>query len=325
MQFPGTKRVEIATVGSPSLSRAAAVIVPCSSRKSARPDVCATAISLSKATQVDVETAWIERLRNLPRACNAGSLYAGRGVQLGRRVAALTGGALFIASAGLGLVAADQTVPSYGLTVSGRGPESITQRILGHFDIEAWWNTVSRGPFSTAFMSIFERDVRLPVLIALTQPYARLLAPAFDRLSARESERLRIFGYGLTDALPGRVSRQVLPYDERLESVLPGTRADFPQRALLHFAENGLSVSPAGDVSEHRAWVESELAGRSTPVRPTRPRLSDDEIIELIQKHLPQTRAIGRLLRVLRDREGVACEQARFTRLYRSALEGRVA
>lgn len=228
-------------------------------------------------------------------------------------------------SAGLGLVAADQMVPSYGLTISGRGPESITPRIRGHFDIESWWGTVSRGPFSTAFSSIFRKDLELPVLIALTQPYARLLAPVLDRLATRELERVRIFGTGLTESLSERVFRQVLPYDARLENVLPGTKADFPHRALLHFARKGLDANPAGNVSEHRAWVEAAFAGQVAPIRPARPRLSDSQIIELIERHLPETHAIGRLLRVLRDREGVACEQARFTRLYRIALERRVA
>lgn len=325
MQFLSTKSDEVRTDCSPSLSRATAVIVPCSSRKSARPNVYATAVSLSRASQGDVETTWTERLKSLPQSCEAGSLYAGRGVQLGRKAAALTGGTLFIASAGLGLVAADQMVPTYGLTVSGRGPESVAQRVLDHFDIESWWRTVSMSPFSTAFSSILARDMQLPVLLALTQPYARLLARALDQLTTPELERLRISGTGLTDLLPERVSRQILPYDSRLESVLPGTKADFPHRALLHFAENGLEAHPAGDISEHREWVEVALAGRAVPSRPTRPRVTDDEIVQLIERYLPETHAIGRLLRLLRDREGVACEQRRFTRLYRTARKRRLA
>lgn len=325
MQFSSKKRVEVGGDGSPVSSRAAAVIVPCSSRKSTRPGLQTTAVSLPQGNQNEVETAWLERLKGAPQVCRAGSLYAGRAIRLGKDAAAFTGGDLFIVSAGLGLVPAEQIVPSYGLTVSGRGPESIGPRIRGHFDIESWWEIVSRGPFSTAFCSIFRKELDLPVLIALTKPYARLLAPVLDRLEARELERVRIFGTGLTEALSERVCRQVLPYDARLENVLPGTKADFPQRALLHFAGEGLGANPSGNVSEHRAWVEVAFAGQAAPIRPARPRLSDARIIELIAKHLPETRAVGRLLRVLRDHEGVACEQARFTRLYRTALERRVA
>lgn len=45
----------------------------------------------------------------------------------------------------------------------------------------------------------------------------------------------------------------------------------------------------------------------------------------VIERHLGSTQGIGRLLRVLRDEEEIACEQARFTRLYRATLARRKA
>lgn len=299
---------------------AAAVLIPCSNRKSVRPDAKATAVALPRDIQVEVETAWRIRLAELPLACVAGALYAGRGIQLGRRAAEVTGGKLFIVSAGLGLVAADRKIPAYGLTVSGHGPESIAPKIAGRFDVEEWWRSVSGSKFSTDLAAIFQRADGA-VLVALTQPYARLLSASFEALTCAEVARLRIVGIGLAEIFSARVSRQVLPYDGRLDSILPGTKTDFPQRALLHFVENGLSTCPGGDVNEHRAWVEKALNGRVAPARPVRLRLTDEEIVILIQRHLPEIQAVGRLLRVIRDREGVACEQARFTRLYKRAIQ----
>src|SRR5262245_1340376 len=61
---------------------AAAVLVPCSSRKSVRPQQESTAVSLPEAKRSDIETAWQDRLKVLPPIRQAGSLYAGRGMQL---------------------------------------------------------------------------------------------------------------------------------------------------------------------------------------------------------------------------------------------------
>jgi len=230
-----------------------------------------------------------------------------------------------VVSAGLGLIAADRPIPAYGMTIGGRGPESVREQVAGHFDAAAWWQSVSAGPFATPLASLFEDGSDLPVLVALTQPYAQMLAPSLEDLTDTAIRRVRIAGIDLARLLPKRVANQVLPYDGRLEAILPGTKADFPQRALFHFVKNGLAACPSGNATDHCRWVESALADQPAPERPVRPRLSDDEIVQLIERHLPEACGIGGLLRVLRDREGVACEQARFSRLYRAAVDQRAA
>ncbi|MBP2305983.1 hypothetical protein J2849_002383 [Azospirillum melinis] len=314
-----------ATGGEAGGGLAKALLVPCASRKSVRPATSACAVSLTKAQQPDIETAWLDRLHKLPVQRPAGALYSGRGFHLARQAAAASGGTLYAISAGLGLVAAEQVVPAYGLTIVGRGPESVSARVVGRFDPTAWWCAISSGPFATSLLSLFKPEDDRPVLVALTQPYARMFATALDSLPDIAIARLRIVGVNLTSLLPGRLASQTLPYDERLQAVLPGTRADFPHRAIAHFATNGLGAQPGADVAEHRRWVEAALAGRIAPVLPQRPRLSDEDIMLLIERHLPETKAIGRLLRLIRDREHVACEQARFTRLYRATIERRAA
>ncbi|WP_353646255.1 hypothetical protein [Mesorhizobium sp. WSM2239] len=304
---------------------AAAVLVPCASRKRLRPDSNASAVSLRRSDQSDLETAWLERLAKLPVACEAAELYGGRGFQLARQASAIIGAPLYIVSAGLGLVASHRQVPAYGLTVSGLGPDSIAVRVNGRFDAASWWRAVNRGPYSTRLARILKKNASQPIVIALTQPYAWMLASDLDALSDAEVARLRIIGVKLDAALPSRFASTLLPYDERLEAILAGTRADFPQRALLHFVSEGLAACPGGDALTHQRWVQTALAGRHAPVRRKRPRLPDEDILALIKRHLRKTTGIGGLLRVLRDREGVACEQARFSRLYRAALEERTA
>ncbi len=302
-----------------------ALLVPCTSRKSVRPAPEACAVSLPKTCQQGVETAWLSRLSTLPVRLPAGALYAGRGFHLARQTAKASGAALYAVSAGLGLVAAERIVPAYGLTIDGRSPESLTGRVSGLFDATAWWRAISSGPFATQLSELFGGEVGTPVLVALTRPYARMLAPALDAIPDVAVAYLRIVGVKLDVLLPQRLSSQLLPYDERLETILPGTRADFPQRAIAHFVKEVLRAHPDADAAEHRHWVEMTLAGRSAPQRRQRLRLSDNEIVRLIERHLPETSAIGRLLRIIRDEEGVACEQTRFTRLYRATIERRAA
>jgi hypothetical protein len=150
-----------------------------------------------------------------------------------------------------------------------------------------------------------------------------MLASSLDALPNSAIARLRIVGANLESILPSRLSPSLLPYDERLQAVLPGTRNDFAQRALLHFVSSALATHPDGDAATHRGWVLSALSGKKAPVQRQRERLRDEDILALIQRHLPTTTGVGRLLRVLRDHEGVACEQARFSRLYREAANGR--
>lgn len=296
-----------------------ALLVPCSSRKKVHPSLNARAVSLPISDQSCLETTWIERLHSLPVASRAGELYGGRGFQLALRASQISEAPLYAISAGLGLVAIERSIPAYGVTVSGKGPESIVARIDDRFDPASWWSAVSHGPYSTPMTHVFSDKDSGCVVMALSQSYARMLASSLDTLSNSAIARLRIVGANLKSILPSRVSPSLLPYDERLQAILPGTRADFSQRALLHFVQSGLEERPDGDAAVHRDWVISTLSRKKAPVQRQRQRLPDEDILALIQQHLPRTKGIGRLLRVLRDREGVACEQARFSRLYREA------
>jgi hypothetical protein len=302
-----------------------ALMVPCSSRKRIRSDRVSCAVSLPISQQSDLETAWLERVSELPKSCKAKDLYGGRGFQLALRTSAVSCAPLYAVSAGLGLVSAETIVPSYGITVSGKGDESIGTRVFGQFDPASWWSAISLGPYSTSIASVFENSGSGLVVMALSQPYARMLAPALSSLPDVAIERLRILGSNLVQFLPQRLAATAMPYDDRLEAVVAGTRSDFAQRALLHFVSNGLVVVPNGDLKAHREWVTSALAGKRRPVRKQRVRLADEDILGLIKQNLSTTISIGRLLRILRDQEGVACEQARFSRLYRQAVDEGIA
>ena len=301
---------------------AAAVITICTKRKNARLPFAATPVSLPIGSQDAVQTAWIEKIRTLPANAAASALYAGRGFRLATEAAKIAKGKLYILSAGLGLVAGDQQVPVYGLTVSGGHADSIASRVTGELDVAAWFSGLLSGPHSEKWADVVGRGSGR-VLVALTRPYAAMVGQGLSALEPQGLARLRIFGASLASALPASLHPALAPYDDRLDVILPGTRADFSQRALLHFVRSVAIKHEAQDRDADYAAVEDALGELVVPDRLRRPRRTDQEILQLILARMRSQSGIARILRALRDEEGVACEQSRFGRLYRTALEQR--
>ena len=298
--------------------RAGVVIVPCTNRKRHVAIGDLRAVSLPFSKQADAETAWVARVSGVRGATPAGDLYTGRGAHLGRRAAALAQARLFFVSAGLGLVGSSTHVPSYALTVADRGVDAIASRVEGRFDPAAWWSAVCRSPGSSSLFDVMRTSDGF-CLVALTRPYAALLSADLEALPDEDKGRLRLFGWRLEDHLPPSLQPAVMPYDARLDAALPGTQNDFPQRALAHFLSSGALL--AGDGLEaHREAVRARMAELVAPRREVRPKATDGEILAWIVGRLPMMRGVQRLLRRIRD-EGIACEQARFSRLYRQAME----
>jgi len=300
----------------------AAVIVPCSGKKRISPPEDATAVSLPRDVQTVLQSAWAARVEALSSSVDAAALYSGRSFGLGRETALRFDARLFVISAGLGFVPGERRIPVYGLTISGKGPESVAAKVVGRFDPQSWWQAVSTGPYSVGAKECLDSGREGLVLVALTRPYAEMFGRALATAIGEATHRLRIFGRGVSDMLPAQIAPFVMPYDDRLDTLLPGTCTDYSHRALSHFANN--IASRVGTAADHRRLVAAALGSISAPSRPERPRKSDGEIIARIQTYLKTGAGIGRTLRQLRDQDAIACEQSRFTRLYRMALEQRV-
>ena len=292
----------------------AAVLAPCASRKFIQPEPLATAVSLPKAAQSEVETAWIQVAADLPARRRASELYGGRGFGLAREAASRASAELYVISAGLGLVHSERAIPSYGVTVSDRGDQAIARRVVGRFDPASWWAAVSRGAHSENLASVARRHRGL-LLVALTTPYAAMIGSELAALPSEALARMRLFGHALAAVLPASLTGSVMPYDARLDAAVPGTRTDFAQRALRHFCEH-VPLDDSLDAVGSAQEVRNLLASYQAPTAPVRPRRSDEEMVALIAGHLQHTTGIGRILRLVRDSDGLACEQARFSRLY---------
>jgi hypothetical protein len=215
----------------------------------------------------------------------------------------------------LGLVAGTTRVPAYDLTLSPSAPTRIQSRITDCFDAATWWQQIQSGRFASPLEAIATGQGR--ILMALTKPYAQLVGVALAQLSPAAIQRLRIFGARLERFLPTALHTQVMPYDARLDMMAPGTRLDFSSRALVHFAALA-ATQPLQGAAHDAALVRAALTPTPVPQRTLRPKASDEEVLRHIatfaQRGLPSTSA----LRELRECLGIACEQSRFRRLYKS-------
>lgn len=266
-----------------------------------------------------VAAAWGRRLAKAPRSLTARELYVGRGFREAEAASAAQGGVFLVVSAGLGLVSADATVPSYGLTLLASHEDGILGKIDG--GAAAWWRAMSAAsPFNGA-----DIPGRGLILAALSAPYLEMVAEDWKGWTPERFARLRIFSKTAPRGLAAGLAPAWMPYDDRLDAIGPehaGTQADFAQRALRHFAVTFTASS--GDASSDAAAVRGALQGLKVRELPERKRLDDAGLLALISAEWDAAGGqSGAMLRRLRDDLHIACEQSRLKTLFKAVAETR--
>jgi hypothetical protein len=293
-----------------------AIVTICSNQKRFKPALESTPAALLPASQKQLAAQWLQMIGEASPAAPSIGLYGGRAFGLARDVASSTGTKLFVISAGLGLVAETKTLPAYSITVAHRDADSVRGKVVGSFSPAAWFDDLLDGPYSVKWPDVFSGQAGR-VLVALTKPYAEMVGPALARLPTSSLSRLRLFGAGLGSVLPIELHPHLLPYDDRLDNIIPGTRSDFAQRALVHFVQD-VSTGDRDCVADAMS-VREALAETAAPVRPARQVATDEVLLALIRARLHPHASASRLLRQLRDEDQMACEQGRFAKLFRQA------
>ncbi|CAO3408561.1 hypothetical protein [Azospirillum largimobile] len=290
------------------------IVTNCTQRKRR---AAGAAIRLADCAQGpgDPLAAWLRTLSAQCHRIPARDLYCGRSFQDAIAATTAAGGTLWIASAGLGLVPAERLVPSYSATVAGNGPDSVP------LAPSTWFTALQQqSPFS----GTPDLEMRPLVLAALSSPYLRMMEAWLLTLAERNPGQLRLFSRVSPITLAPALRPFLMPYDARLDDrrlERSGTVSDFAQRALRHFVETVLQDLPAASLEEHRAGVEARLASAQPPKRPANRQMSDEELCHLIRTHWQKAEGrAGRMLALMRGTLGVACEQGRFARLFRSVV-----
>ncbi|MCB1129540.1 MAG: hypothetical protein KDN05_00325 [Verrucomicrobiae bacterium] len=225
---------------------------------------------------------------------------------------------LWVVSAGLGLLPANQNITNYSATFANNDPDSVAPDRVGK---SAWWNMLadwrreSGGIGSISDLAISHQNSKF--LIALSFPYLSVLKN--DLTNARSfltsPENFLIISSG-TKRIP-ELGDSILPIDAKFENLVGGARATLNARMLRYILENFTTRNlTTKRVSKSLNAIAAELAAPRTFKRTS---LSDKEVIAFIRK---TEKSVSRpsassLLRRLRD-EGSACEQKRFHRIFQA-------
>lgn len=299
------------------------ILSSCSFTKRVPVDPQLTVASIRARRLVSFAQEWAERVSAAPSVAPAADLYGGPGVSSALAAARRLGCPSYFVSAGLSLVSARRWVPSYDLSVSHATscPPAVSS---GQASPAEWWEALNHEFGRSQPVAALVRRSEGLVLIALPEPYMRMVSRDLGSLSAYQQKRVRLIVAGNTP-VPLELESCVLRYDVRLAGIAPahrGANAYFPQRALGHFAELlSRHRQEDADVCIHRGWVEADLAKAKVVEPPKRTVQSDEQVQRWIKKTDPKAlRSVTALLRGFRD-AGRACEQSRFRQLVEESRE----
>lgn len=284
------------------------------------------ASSLLPGSQPKLVRAWRQRVKAADPVGSASDVYCGRSFQEAAS-AARTGRADFrIISGGLGLIRAEEPIPSYSLSLVRQSAEFIGSRVVGApFDAAHWWSEIQRRREPAPLAKSLRANRNAIAVIGISSAYLSLIAGDLLSLSEDDLDRVRLIGLGIENTCPQQLRHCILPYDNRLDgpdSPIPGTRGDFSSRAMRHFIERVLPQHKSGSIGVHKTAVNRNLSKWRRPKLISRPSRTDEEIIRLIKKNWKSIEGKSTLgLRYLRDVEKIACEQNRFKTLFHRAAK----
>ncbi|GFO65895.1 hypothetical protein M1B72_02695 [Geomonas paludis] len=301
-----------------------AVITTCTGRKKVMPVLHSA--NLPVGDQASLLNAWVSLVKTAPTKHVAKDIYCGRGFSEALTASAKNDADLWVISAGLGLISGNHQIPSYNLTISTSSPESIQLKVVprGTFAARRWWRDLNETLYAThtPLADLIRKKKDYLFILSLNYSYAEMVEDDLLSLSSDDLGRLRITGLGQNNSMHDRLKAICMPYDERFDgpnSPGKGTRSDFPQRTARHFIENILINAEADGATRHAAKVAKFLVGKEYPAKVKRNTKTDDEIKEILRaRWFDAGGTSARMLRMLRDDMKVACEQKRFSQLFKS-------
>jgi hypothetical protein len=298
------------------------VVVTCANRK-ARPIPAHLQLGqVPGRTQAERARRWISRLAqagNIPQVA-AIDLYAGEHWSVARGLPTLHRPGevirLWACSAGYGLIPAEAPLKPYHATLTPGQADSVPGIAA------SWWSLLSEWPgpapkLPRTIRALVAGEPAATFMFVLSKSYLR--ACEADITSARESiadpDRLFIVSAGARPE--GDLAASMVPADARLQARFSGTRRALNARIGANLLAEGIRGT-----GEAAAYLTRLLAAQPPIPRYGRKKQSDREILDLITGRLAQAPAASahRLLREFRD-AGFACEQHRFSQLYRQVAE----
>jgi hypothetical protein len=223
---------------------------------------------------------------------------------------------LWACSAGYGLIPAEALIVPHHATLTPGQADSVPG------DFPSWWSLLGEwaGPVPghpRSIRALVAEDPDAVFMFVLSKNYLRACGADMAAACERLTDPDRVFIVSAGGQPDGDLADFAVPADARLQAHFGGTRRALNARIGAHLLECGIRSK-----DEAVACLAQLLADQPPIPRYNRKRQSDRQILDAITARLalaPATPA-HRLLRELRD-SGLACEQRRFTRLYREAAE----
>jgi hypothetical protein len=297
------------------------IITNCSSRKR---DIGIAPLEPSQLESLGLRglaKIWVKRVKQASVRVAPLDLYQGRSFSECRMTARLTGAEFYVISAGLGLIHSGDLVPNYSLTISEGSGSLQNWLTLQNASPSDWWAALCEAIGTPSPLSdlINDQSKESQVFIALPASYLEMVAVDLALVRAEVVKNIRIFTSNAgTKILPPILHSAVMPYDDRLEGIAnhDGTRTDFPHRALKHFVTQLQGHKLQATLA--KASVKRAMDNSSERIVPKREKATDKQIVDLIRANWNDyDGSATKLLRYLRDEALVACEQSRFSALWR--------
>lgn len=299
------------------------VVVSCKSRKTISVPTETSASALRATSLDDRLREWIGAIDNA--SCErtaAGRLYAGDHWKVVLKIPTATRGKLdvrlWVASAGYGLVRIDSPLAPYSATFIRSHRESVVPRNAS-FDARQWWDGLANWQ-PHAGMPRRLRDIAAAMtsadymLLALSEPYAWALEDDIAAAGELANGRIGLISVGRSESSIDSLSGIALKAESRLKREVGGAMQGINARIAHRVVESHAEWFPRTDRLD--AVIASWTRELAPLERFNRARMSDEELKDFIRSdrasHAP---AKSGALRRLRD-SGLACEQARFGRLF---------
>ena len=265
---------------------------------------------------------WISRLTRTSSTPQipARDLYAGEHWSVARKFPALHRPGeeirLWACSAGYGLIPSDAPIMPYHATLTPGQANSVPGAVA------SWWSVLSewQGPtpqHPRSIRALAAADPTALFIFVISKSYLRACGVDIAAACAYIKDPDRLFIVSAGARPQGDLAAFMVPADARLQAHLGGTRRALNARIGAHLLSTG--VRSKDEAAEH---LERLLAAQPPIPRYERKKQSDREVLDFIAGRLAHTptAAANRLLREFRD-AGLACEQHRFSRLYRTVTE----
>lgn len=285
------------------------LVVTCTDRKSAQPIPSLRVGNLPQGAQSERAAEWRDALQTERTRTPLRRLYQGDGWTQALKLEETARDAgfdptLLVASAGLGLVSADEAWPAYAATFS---PGQADSTGANGAENKNWWRLMTEG------QKDFSELMTNQTLFVLSQSYATAMVDDLNSLGERED--VVVFG-----GSPAVLDHLRIPADGGLRAALGGTSGSLNLRTAIAWIQSLKAPTLVGHRHHHewREWV----AKTRKPEKYSRTPVSDADVHDFLEDlrraepDISKTRA----LRKFRD-AGLACEQKRFGGLFNSLVK----